>query len=488
MKNVKSEFTAEFLKDYVNDMFYNKDNSEQIKLVDLNDGTTKDVDLAKYLNVEFYAWLEKVEGEETDNILSVDAWVNSKLQSLDGGYALVESYNESATESADLDNGVIEGKITFLIQTDKIKNLDYYLRKLRNRYMGEPIIIQNSFGKKVKSYFMLGTLLYEEEPIDTQLGYCLVASCNFSFRYMVDALSYNDLEVSFSIDNGKNFYDIPLIAETWQLMSASTSMPYHERPDMAGFVVSTYSTAKTYSFFDYNEKFNEELNNKFFTISSAYSNNVLTKKLKDLQVKILIKLVYRGKTYLFNDVIDNVMKDVKNGQFSITSIALKGSATPLNLPIRYIYSVDGNLDGEMSFTQTKFSRIIGLVGGGYSLLAKNYMLAVGSITINENTTTKTFLPLITENDETLEYKERLLIQSQNKPLVEISNVEKSISLKGGNRVNYIEINTRPANKEYVLGENDKLIVEMSIRSKKTSQIVIRLVSNEDNACAFYLYD
>ena len=45
-------------------------------------------------------------------------------------YALVEITDEEVTVSQDIDSSTKTGNITFLIQTDKVKNLDYYVSKL----------------------------------------------------------------------------------------------------------------------------------------------------------------------------------------------------------------------------------------------------------------------------------------------------------------------------------------------------------------------
>ena len=61
-------------------------------------------------------------------------------------YGLVEKIDEEVTASQDIDSSIITGKVTFLIQTDKVKNLDYYVTKIRNKYLGVPQDIQKSYS------------------------------------------------------------------------------------------------------------------------------------------------------------------------------------------------------------------------------------------------------------------------------------------------------------------------------------------------------
>ena len=106
---------------------YTNPNSEDIVLINESDGTQTIVDLAKYLNIEFYSWkdrLVEVKDQEFDTRLSVlEEWVKSLNFSMDKAYALVESGDAEFTASQDIDSAVIRGKITFLMQTNKISHV-----------------------------------------------------------------------------------------------------------------------------------------------------------------------------------------------------------------------------------------------------------------------------------------------------------------------------------------------------------------------------
>ena len=206
---------------------YENENSEKIIFIDEDSGEQTEKDLAEYLNIKFYSWKnrlvekdEQVFGESL--YMPFDSWVDGLDNSINETYGLVELVDEDVTASQDIDSATKLGRITFLVQADKIANLDYYVSKIKNHYLGNPQDIQNSYGNIVKAYITMGTLIYEEEPITIQLGECIVATCNFSISYLTDALSYNDTEVQISLD-GDDTYDIggEIVGETKYL-----TMPY----------------------------------------------------------------------------------------------------------------------------------------------------------------------------------------------------------------------------------------------------------------------
>ena len=274
---MRTNFTVEDLKNIINTIFngnlweskysngqiaYNNPSSEDVVLIDEDTGERTETDLAKYLNIKFYNWkqrlVEKGDGGLSQQPLSVfEDWVESLNLSMNEAYALVERIDEEITASQDIDSAVITGKVTFLIQTNKVKNLDYYVTKIRNAYVGVPQDIQNSYGDIVKAFVMIGALTYDQEPFTIQLGECLICSFNFRISYLNNALTYNDTEIAISL-NGDDTYDasgdvvgtskyltMPLTKASFQNIFTSKPLPTAERPDLTGFVATALSTAKT---------------------------------------------------------------------------------------------------------------------------------------------------------------------------------------------------------------------------------------------------
>ena len=358
---MRTNFNTEDIKNIVEQIFngnlrafkaskgavaYENDNSEEIIMTDENTGISENTDLAQYLNIHFYNWKERLI-EKGDGILgeepqykTFDAWVESLNGSMNEAYALVEKVDEEVTPSQDIDNAVIIGKITFLIQANKVKNLDYYVSKIRNNYLGVPQDIQNSYGDIIKAYIMIGALNYEQEPIITQLGETLIVTSNFRISYLANALAWTDTKIEISL-NGDDTYDengdivgttkyleMPITKASFQNIFTSNPLPTVTRPDLTGFVVASISNAKTFTFFDFNKELTMQFNDLFWSISAVRIDGVATTT-KDVNIPIYIRITSKDKdgnpkTYVYKDVIDNMQKSLTNSDFNVSSITTKG--------------------------------------------------------------------------------------------------------------------------------------------------------------------
>lgn len=353
---MRTNFTIEDVKNIIETIFngnlkqsklsngsiaYVNPNSEKIMLIDEDDNTSREIDLAEYLNVKFYNWKERLVSKSDESIdeqptLSVfESWVQSLNFSMNEAYALVEKIDEEVTASQDIDSSTIIGKITFLIQADKIKNLDYYVTKIRNSFLGVPQDIQNSFGDKIKSFIMIGALSYDQEPFTMQLGECLIVSLNFRLSYLADALTYSDTEIQISL-NGDDLYDedgnivgetkyltMPLTKATFQNIFGTNPVPTSLRPDLTGFVANSLSTAKTLTFFDFNKDLSLQFNDLFWS-SPAIRVDGKVKAVRDVNIPVFIRVKSNGHSYVYKDVIEIMQKNLTNNDFNISSITLKG--------------------------------------------------------------------------------------------------------------------------------------------------------------------
>ena len=357
---MRTIFTIEDVKNIINNIFngnlfqhklskgdieYNNPNSEKILFIDQDTGERTEKDLAEYLNIKFYNWknrlVEKGEGLEGDTLSPFETWVESLNFSTNEAYALVERIDEEVVASQDIDSSTYMGKITFLIQTDKIKNLDYYVTKIRNNFLGVPQEIQNSYGNIVKSFIMIGALIYDQEPITMQLGECVVVSLNFKISYLADALTYSDTEIEISL-KGDDIYDtsgnivdaqgnptetkylkMPITKASFQNIFSTNPLPTADRPDQTGFIATALSTAKTFTFFDFNKELNNQFNDIFWSYP-AYRINGLITNVKDVNIPVFIRVISGGKSYVYKDMIDNMQKNLTNNDFNISSITTKG--------------------------------------------------------------------------------------------------------------------------------------------------------------------
>ena len=360
----RTVFTVEDVKNIVESLFngnlrayratngvvpYNNPNSEQILLIDEESGEQEQQDLAQYLNIDFYVWRNRLvekqshgAGVQAQALTPYDTWVQSLNFSMNEAYALVETTDMEVTASQDIDNATINARITFLIQTNKITNLDYYLSKIRNSLLGVPQQIQNSYGEIVTSYILLGSLLYDEEPTTTQNGEIIVVSCNFRISYLTDAETYNDtkIEISFNGDdlyneNGEivdeagqptttKYQTMPLTRYTWQKMFGENPLPVSARPDLSGFVATAIQNVKTLTFYDFKNKTLTEQFNALFWQCGAYRIDGTLSSITEPNVPVYIKITNGGHFYIYKDMISTMQKNFTNNDFVISSITLKG--------------------------------------------------------------------------------------------------------------------------------------------------------------------
>ena len=322
------------------DIAYDNPNSEQIVMRNADTGETWEEDLAKYLNIKFYTWKERVLSKEAsgyDNPTPTlfEDWLQSLNMSMNESYALVEKIDEEVVVSQDIDSSNITNKITFLVQADKVKNLDYYICKLRNAYMGVPQDLENAYGNKLKAYILIGALSYDQEPSTIQFGECVIVSCYFQVNYLNDALSFSDTQIEISL-TGDDTYDesgnivgdthyltMPITKLSWQNIFTTQALPTIERPDLTGFVASSLSNVKTLTFYDFNKQLTLAFNDLFWSCA-AYRVDGILSQVKDVNVPVFIRVTSNGKSYVFKDVIDQMQKSMTNNDFNICSITLKG--------------------------------------------------------------------------------------------------------------------------------------------------------------------
>ena len=329
----RSVFTNNDIKNIICNCF--ADNSEQILLVDENGKQTKK-DLAEYLNIEFYVWKNRVVTVDGQDV-GVDAWLNSLNYSMDKSFALIETTNCEVVASEDIDSATVTGRITFLVQSNKVSNLDYFVMKTRNAFLGKKQVLQNSFGNKLNAYVNIGVLLYDDEPETVQVGETIQVSLNFTINYLTEAVSYNDLEVSLSLDvelATATFHILPYIKATYQNIFQGQALTSQITPNRIGIVNTGVSQANTIAFYGFNDSpIALALTERFFEIGAyaikdlgASSPSFEIQGSQEVNFPVWLKIKYKGKEYVYKDAISNMEIVISNSDFAIMSITLKGGA------------------------------------------------------------------------------------------------------------------------------------------------------------------
>lgn len=325
---------------------YANPNSENIIFTDEAGNQTSTADLAQYLNVEFYAWKKRLIHEPNafgafnEEYGYFEEWVQSLNFSLNKAYALVEITDKDIVASPDIDSAEIVGRVSFLVQSNKIKNLDYYVNKLQCAYAGHPQEIQNSYGDDLTAFIVFGALDYEQEPIQTPLGECVVVFFDFRISYIQKARTYSDMEIllSFTGDdivnsNGEvvdingnttatKYKKIALTNASFVAQFINTALPTATRPDLTGAIASGVSNSITLTFYDFDSEAVNEFNALFWAMGAYKIDNVATTR-REVNVPMYVKVKTAGQEFIYKCLIDNMQKALVNNDFNVCSISLK---------------------------------------------------------------------------------------------------------------------------------------------------------------------
>ena len=316
------------------DTAYGELNTEPIVIVDSDTGEKTETDTAKYLNLHFYSWKDRlVDSRDIFNGQTsvFESWVDSLNNSMNDAYALVEITSEENVASQSIDSGIIRAKITFLVQADKIKVLDRVASKIKNIYLGSPQEIQNGYGEMVTAFMQFGALTYDQEPTMTPLGETIVCSQNFVFTYLKGASTSESVQFGLHLGAiGENetitttdYEKITVIKTTWQNIVTSSALPRASSPERTGFIGTGISTVLTISFYDFNDSFGQAFNRYFWAIGANSTTGTANKQ---VNIPVYLKIVQDGIEYYYLTIIDKMEKVITNGDFTINSLTLKGSA------------------------------------------------------------------------------------------------------------------------------------------------------------------
>lgn len=344
---MKTIFTLEDIKNIIEIIFngnlkahplesdtaYKNKNSETIEIINESTGSKTYTDLARYLNISFYTWRNRI--VETDNkaykstpLTSFDEWIESLNDIMRRTYGLVEFVNESVTASEDIDFGVKTAQVTFLVQVDKIKNLEYYVNKIKRNYLGNPQSVLDANGDNVQCYFLFGSLVYGDEPMRTQFGECITATMNLKMCYLSNAYTYSNTRFELSID-GTNYYTVPITKITLQKVFVTKAQPIQSRLDLTGVLVTSISGSWSLTYYDFNKTLNGLLDDIFWRLTAYSIDGVITTP-EEVNIPIWAKVVRdvnldgtENKVYIYKLVITDMVKTLVNNDYTTSTLSLK---------------------------------------------------------------------------------------------------------------------------------------------------------------------
>ena len=324
---MRAFFSNEDMANLLIDVY--KKNTIDVDLVDEVTQTKTASDMVSYLNVNFYKWWDHVQtAMEEDRDLGRgirESWKNSIKYSTDKSYALIEQLDEETILAQDISGATILGRITFLINANKVSNLEFYLRYLKNKLTGNPIKTTAFDGTEVVGYLTLGILLYDQEPAQYQNDECIVATLNWKFNYLQIAKTYSDIKLELSLNGNldASYKEMPMIKYTWQNIFTKDAVPTAVRPDLAGMLVKSISLDTTISYYDWDNSITEELNELFWDLNAVEIDGV-AQPTRSVNIPVYLRITIGTKKRVYKCVITNMQKVLANNEFNISSITLNG--------------------------------------------------------------------------------------------------------------------------------------------------------------------
>ena len=322
---MRAFFSNEDMANLIQDIY--KDNTISVTLIDEDTREETESDMVSYLNVKFYTWWEHLQTAAEDLIDAGsnvrESWKESMKNKLGSSYALIEQMDEATISSQDIIGATISGRITFMIDANKVKNLEYYLRYLKSKFTGNPITRACFDGSQVVGYLTLGILLYDQQPEVTPVGESIVATLNWKFNYMALAATYNDITFEISLDNGLNYKQMPIIKYSWQNIFVKESVPTAARVDLAGFLVKAISHSVTISFYDFDKELTQAINSIFWRLNAVKINDT-AQTVQVVNIPIYLRVTVGTDKYTYKCVLTDMQKVFSNNEFTISSITLNG--------------------------------------------------------------------------------------------------------------------------------------------------------------------
>ena len=332
---MKKQYTSYELMQIVNGIFSDDNNDFSLTITD-SDSTETQVDsIEEYLNIEFYTYKKDLkEIINADDLDGLNHWVISLNESMNKSYGLVELTSNNPITALDINGGNVDGRITLLMQVNKVANLEYFLTTIRNKYIGTFENI-TSDGIDYTSHIVIGNLDYDSEPFECVLGQCVLVSFNISIAYMEQVLTYQDEDIAISFNSefdADTFEKFTFSKATETLLFTGKSMIKQNKPYLSGNINANATYTWSFTFW---------LN----------ANSAITTTLEDILCKITCDRYYdiedesydtfdnlpinipvwvrrkKGNIYYYQKaILSQYQKNYVNNDFTIGSIVLNNYA------------------------------------------------------------------------------------------------------------------------------------------------------------------
>lgn len=304
----KLRVTADMLLEIIKGIFNEANYQIEDELSPYNGKTVNDV-----LNVEYYTFKHRLHSAE-DYIASIN-------KSLNQAYCLCELTNVERQYSKDLDSLTVSGKLTFWLQSAKIKLLETFIEECDRLLCGERIELkmgENSSERRRAALFF-GNVISVSSDVHSEIGESQICEVGFTMVVSPDIIGYDDYKVELKTAESA-YVALPVVSLNIAANMTNKAVPMLSNANSTGMI--NLSKVRVFNLVFYGFK---------SAVVDKLSEVLLGKT--DNNESFRLKLTRGDSSHEYETVVSDISSQLENGTtyevFSL-SLAERGKVNETN--------------------------------------------------------------------------------------------------------------------------------------------------------------
>ena len=236
--------------------------------------------VSEILNVEYYTFKHRPSStQETINGILKEKGAVNELAALSCAFGLLSIETIERLFSKDVDMVVLQASLSYYIQTDKIKLLEYLIEDANIATSGLRIPVQ--FGSETrKAVIFFDRPLISDIQTAAPFGETAVVDIDVAIMLYPDVASYSDYTVNIGFtDNGEyKSVDVPLTSFSLASVMTQDAVPSITHRETVGEINLSRATSFVLVFDGFNNEFVNYLTDKSFAPGGVDNNQPFTVK------------------------------------------------------------------------------------------------------------------------------------------------------------------------------------------------------------------
>lgn len=236
--------------------------------------------VSEILNVEYYTFKHRPSStQDTIQKILKEKGEANELAALNCAYGLLSIETIERLFSKDVDMVVLQAALSYYIQTDKIKLLEYLVEDANIATSGIRIPVQ--FGSETrKAVIFFDRPLVSDIQTAAPFGETAIVDIDVAVMLYPDVVSYSDYTVNISFtDNGEEISaDVPLSSFSIASTMTQDAVPGIEARESVGQINLSRATSFVLVFDGYNNPFINYIAKKTLTPGRTDNNQLFTMK------------------------------------------------------------------------------------------------------------------------------------------------------------------------------------------------------------------